>query len=381
MTLRTLQDWVVRPAAPAGARASPTSCRTAASSARDPRRARPDEDGRRSASASTDVFTALQKASANATGGYVERGTRDVRDPQPRHLQRHRRHRRRCASASTTACRSRARRRAGDEGYAPRQGVVTRDDDEDAVEGIVLMRRGENPSVVLAALRETRRPSSTSASCPKGVKINAVLRPHRPRRTRRSRRCSTTSPRARCSSRSCCFAFMLSLRASLIVATVIPLSLARVVHLPARARHEREPALDGRGRLRDHRRRRGHPRRAPVPQAVAAARRAPARSTTEPLRERIFSAAREVARPTLFSLLIIIAAYLPIFSLQRVEGRIFSPLAQHRGERARRRAARELHARAGALRSSRCGSPKPQRESPLLALGAARLRADARASR
>jgi len=34
-----------------------------------------------------------------------------------------------------------------------------------------------------------------------------------------------------------------------------------------------------------------------------------------------------VARPTLFSLLIIIAAYIPIFSLQRVEGRIFQPMA------------------------------------------------------
>src|SRR4029077_1445655 len=43
--------------------------------------------------------------------------------------------------------------------------------------------------------------------------------------------------------------------------------------------------------------------------------------------ESIFQAAREVAPPTLFSLLIIIAAYLPIFSLQRVEGRIFAPLA------------------------------------------------------
>ena len=39
------------------------------------------------------------------------------------------------------------------------------------------------------------------------------------------------------------------------------------------------------------------------------------------------TAAREVARPTLFSLLIIIAAYLPIFALQRVEGRIFAPMA------------------------------------------------------
>src|SRR2546428_6140070 len=42
---------------------------------------------------------------------------------------------------------------------------------------------------------------------------------------------------------------------------------------------------------------------------------------------RILEAAREVARPTLLSLLIIIAAYIPIFSLQRVEGRIFGPMA------------------------------------------------------
>src|SRR5262249_1363405 len=47
----------------------------------------------------------------------------------------------------------------------------------------------------------------------------------------------------------------------------------------------------------------------------------------KPLPERVFLGAREVARPTLFSLLIIIAAYLPTFSLQRVEGRIFAPLA------------------------------------------------------
>ncbi len=42
---------------------------------------------------------------------------------------------------------------------------------------------------------------------------------------------------------------------------------------------------------------------------------------------KVLAVASEVARPTLFSLLIIIAAYLPIFTLQRVEGRIFSPMA------------------------------------------------------
>src|SRR5262249_18434014 len=37
--------------------------------------------------------------------------------------------------------------------------------------------------------------------------------------------------------------------------------------------------------------------------------------------------AAEVGRPTFFSMLIIIAAHLPIFTLQRHEGRIFAPMA------------------------------------------------------
>ena len=41
----------------------------------------------------------------------------------------------------------------------------------------------------------------------------------------------------------------------------------------------------------------------------------------------ITEAANEVGRPTLFSMLIIIAAHIPIFALQRHEGRIFQPMA------------------------------------------------------
>ena len=41
----------------------------------------------------------------------------------------------------------------------------------------------------------------------------------------------------------------------------------------------------------------------------------------------IVQAANEVGRPTLFSMLIIIAAHIPIFALQRHEGRIFQPMA------------------------------------------------------
>jgi len=41
----------------------------------------------------------------------------------------------------------------------------------------------------------------------------------------------------------------------------------------------------------------------------------------------VYRAVIEVGRPTLFSMLVIIAAHIPIFTLQRAEGRIFSPMA------------------------------------------------------
>src|SRR5258708_12617448 len=43
--------------------------------------------------------------------------------------------------------------------------------------------------------------------------------------------------------------------------------------------------------------------------------------------ERIREAAHEVQRPVFFAIGIIITAYLPIFTLQRVEGRLFHPMA------------------------------------------------------
>src|SRR4029078_2615271 len=41
----------------------------------------------------------------------------------------------------------------------------------------------------------------------------------------------------------------------------------------------------------------------------------------------IIRAAEQVARPTLYAMLIIIAALVPVFTLEQVEGRIFRPLA------------------------------------------------------
>src|SRR5947209_14363504 len=55
-------------------------------------------------------------------------------------------------------------------GSVPRQGIVGQDDEDEIVSGIVLMRKGENPSQVLAAVKE--RVAALNASIlPKPVRI------------------------------------------------------------------------------------------------------------------------------------------------------------------------------------------------------------------
>ena len=121
------------------------------------------------------------------------------------------------------------------------------------------------------------------------------------------------------------FAFMLSVRAALIVAAVIPLSLgASFLYLHRRGMSANLLSIgavdfgiivDGAVILVEH----VFHGVSQESAAIAAGKRAVGKVVLE--------SARAVARPTLFSLLIIIAAYLPIFALQRVEGRIFAPMA------------------------------------------------------
>src|SRR5881296_2813606 len=116
------------------------------------------------------VFTALGRGNANAGGSYLERGEQQFlirgigllrssddidnivvaeRDGTPvliKHL----------AQVSVSA--------------VPRQGIVGQDDDDEVVSGIVLMRKGENPSEVLTALKERVKTLNTSI-LPKGIQI------------------------------------------------------------------------------------------------------------------------------------------------------------------------------------------------------------------
>src|SRR5205814_6128884 len=114
--------------------------------------------------------------------------------------------------------------------------------------------------------------------------------------------------------------FLMSLRAALVVALVIPLSLlGSFLYLKLRGLSANLLSLgavdfgiivDGAVIMVEH-----------------LARRLAGVDGQRQARSAVLEAAGEVARPTLFALCIIIVAYIPIFSLQRVEGRIFAPMA------------------------------------------------------
>jgi cobalt-zinc-cadmium resistance protein CzcA len=324
MSLRTLQDWVVRPQF-----LQVQGVADVVSYGGLVREIHVQPDPTRLALLGVglqDVFAALSKASANATGGYVQRGSEafvirsigilgSIEDIGLVRVAIH--------DGLPITIRDVAK---VSEGWAPRQGVVTRNDNEDAVEGIVLMRRGQNPSVVLEGLRE-KIDHVNQHLLPKGVTIKAFYdRTELVHTTLHTVFHNLIEGAALVS--LVLFAFMLSVRASLIVATAIPLSLcASFIYLRSRGMSANLLSMgavdfgiivDGAVILVEHLYEKLSPHDASQMHKPL---------SKDELAQKVIDTTKEVARPTLFSLLIIIAAYLPIFSLQRVEGRIFAPLA------------------------------------------------------
>ncbi|HYC22881.1 MAG TPA: efflux RND transporter permease subunit, partial [Candidatus Bathyarchaeia archaeon] len=203
-------------------------------------------------------------------------------------------------------------------GGAPRRGIVTRDRNPEAVEGIVLMRSGANPSEVLEGIRG-KIDALNGGILPAGVKVDTFY--DRGRLVRRT--LLTVSHNLLLGAALVVLVvgvFLMSLRAALVVAITIPLSLlGAFLYLKLRGMSANLLSLgavdfgiivDGAVIVVEH-----------VSRRLAGVRgRKAARSA-------VLEAASEVARPTAFALAIIIVAYIPIFSLQRVEGRIFAPMA------------------------------------------------------
>ncbi len=204
-------------------------------------------------------------------------------------------------------------------GAVPRQGIVGQDDDDDVVTGIVLMRKGENPSQVLKAVKE-RIELLNSATLPRGVKIVPFYD-----RTWLIDKTLTTVFTNLVEGAALVMLVLLlflgNLRAAFIVGLVIPLSLLATfigltwVGIPANLLSL--GAMDF-GIIVD----------GAVIVVENVFRRLSERGDDRtPRLQKILDATVEVGRPTLFSMLIIIAANIPIFTLQRHEGRIFAPMA------------------------------------------------------
>ena len=206
-------------------------------------------------------------------------------------------------------------------GAVPRQGVLGQDDDDDIVNGIILLRKGENPSYVLAGIKE-RVKQLNDRILPKGVKVV----PYYDRTWLIHTTLDTVFHNLAHGAMLVTLVLLIFLgnvRAAFIVALMIPLSLlATFIGLTWRGIPANLLSLgamdfgiivDGAvivveniiHRLAEHKN----------------------RQDRHALRHTIIEAASEVGRPTFFSMLIIIAANLPIFTLQRQEGRIFSPMA------------------------------------------------------
>ena len=203
----------------------------------------------------------------------------------------------------------------------PRQGIVGKDKEDEVVTGIVLMRKDENPTAVLSALKERIKTLSQTV-LPKGVAIV----PYYDRKWLIDTTLRTVFKNLTEGALLVLlvlYLFLGSLRSAGIVALIIPLSLLstfvglRLRGIPANllslGAMDFGIIVDGAVIVVENIfRRLSHHSGPRDRQSIAAV---------------IQEATVQVGRPTLFSMLIIILAHIPIFTLQRHEGRIFAPMA------------------------------------------------------
>ena len=204
-------------------------------------------------------------------------------------------------------------------GSQQRQGMVGMDAKDDIVNGTILMRKGENPSVVLEGIK-AKIAELNDSILPKGVQ----LIPYYDRAKLIDSTLTTVFENLGEGALLVClvlFLFLGNIRPATIVAVLIPLSLLAtfigltIKGIPANllslGAMDFGIIVDGAVIV--------------VENVFRAATHDRHRYSN--FKELVVDAAAQVGRPTLFSMLIIIIAHLPILSLQRHEGRIFAPMA------------------------------------------------------
>src|SRR5215831_18406750 len=272
------------------------------------------------------LFTALDRGSANAGGGYVEKG-------EQQYLIRGIGLLKSAADIGNIV----VTQRGGtpllvrdisnvETGAMPRQGLTGQDKEDDIVTGLVLMRKGENPSEVLKDVKD-KIDTLNSGALPNGAQIVPIYD--------RTWLIDTTLhtvfhnlAEGAILVTAVLLVFLGSVRAALIVAIMIPLSLlATFTGLTLRGIPANLLSLGAMdfGIIVD----------GAVIVVENIFRKLSEHSSHQPgfkrdlraFKQVILEATTEVGRPTFFSMLIIITAHIPIFTLQRHEGRIFAPMA------------------------------------------------------
>ncbi len=322
MKLRTAQDWVVRPQI---MRSQGVADVVSYGGLVREVHVEPSP-GRLAAYSLTigDLEDALRKASQNASGGVMERGAEQMvirseglfAELEDIRLVR-------VATHHGTPILVRDVANVTD-GWTPRQGVVSRGRNFDTIEGVVLMRRGGNPTTVLASMRQQIEHLNGQI-----LKDGMKVVPFYDRTELVDTTLKTVGRNLMEGALLVVFVlyvFLLDLRASLIVAAVIPLSLLTAfLYLRMRGMSANllsMGAIDF-GIIVDG--------SVVIVESIVHHLSAPSHDAQDTgpdmVMRRIRASIAEVVTPTVYSLLIIIAAYLPIFLLERVEGRIFAPMS------------------------------------------------------
>ena len=189
------------------------------------------------------------------------------------------------------------------------------------VEAIVLMRRGENPSAVLHDIHDVVE-EINATRLPRGVRIVPIHD-----KTELVQSTLRTITRVLVEGFvivvTVLLVFLVSLRAALLTALTIPLSLLFALlcmHLTGVSMSLLSIGALDFGILVDA-------TVVMVERIIRSLEHEPGRLDGGQLTARVREAALAVQRPILFSLMIIIAAYIPLLTLERVERRLFTPMA------------------------------------------------------
>ncbi|HUA33719.1 MAG TPA: CusA/CzcA family heavy metal efflux RND transporter [Candidatus Binataceae bacterium] len=205
-------------------------------------------------------------------------------------------------------------------GYAPRLGIVGMNQQNEVVSGIVLMRKYGNTLDTLKGVEAKVRELNTSGILPKGYSIV----PYYDRTNLVDTTLRTVFENLTIGMTLVFLVlvfFLGNLRAALIAAVNIPLALCgafSLMHLTDTPANLISLGAIDFGIIIDT--------TVIVMENIERHLTAPERSR-ESIRLRILRAAQEVGQPMLFSTIIFLVAFLPLFTMRGVEGAIFSPMS------------------------------------------------------